>query len=149
MIRKSFDPVVVKAHRRSEDVEGEYRLKRDINGTVSYVKIGERSVSEYVNSFAKGCSLRSILERCALMPLRDKVVMLNQTEQGIEVDLTGVPKDLTEAFINAQNLAKDNPEISKRLRSGESMNDIVKDIVSAEVKVKEDINNGKDEPSND
>ena len=148
MIRKSFSPVVVKSHPRSNDVEVDFRLRRDINGNVSYVQIGEHSVSEYVGSFAKGCSLKSILERCSLMPLHYKVAMLNQSEQGIEVDFRTIPKDLTEAFIKSNRLSLENPELSVRLRSGESSSNIIKDIINNDVK-KGDINNGETESSNE
>lgn len=148
MIRKSFDPVRRTCHRSSCDVEGEFRLVRDLSGNVSYVRIGERSISEYVSSFEKGCSLQSILERCSLMPVRDKVTMVNQQEQGSSVDLSAMPSDLTEAYIQAGKLAVENPELAKRVKAGEPLSAIISDVVKKDVKM-EVISNGENESSND
>lgn len=147
MIRKCFDPVVVTPHKRSKDIEEEFRLTRDIKGNVSYVKVGEHSISEYVGSFEKGCSLRSILERSALMPVRERAQMLQQRESGLYGDVSNLPKDLTDAMIQLDTLKRENPALFDRFARGESFNDIVNSMIKS--KESEVNDNGKNEPGNE
>lgn len=152
VIRKCFDDVPRTIHPRSVDVEKDFRLRRDIDGNCFYVEVGERNIREYINSFEAGCSLTAILERCNLMPVRDKIAYLQQKESGFAVDFSGLPSDLTDAFIAGKKLSQDNPEIIKMLNDGLSFSQILTTILKpseAEKVVpkpvddkKEDINNG-------
>lgn len=132
----------------SAHIEKQYRLKRDGNGNCIYLEAGERDVDEYINSFALGCSLRSLLERCSLMPTYDKIRYLNQTEDGVGADLTNIPKDGTEAFIMIKELKETHPDVFERFSKGESFDSIIKSMtnISNESEV---INNGENESGND
>ena len=134
MIRKSFTPVFVKFQNHSNDIEKDYRKKYDSNGNSFYVEVGEHSVSSYVKSFEKGCSLSSLLQRCSLMNARDILLSVNQTEPGKELDLSSVPKDLTEAFISLNDIKLKHPDLMKRVASGESIKDIINSFVTKENK---------------
>lgn len=147
MIRKSFAPVVVKFQNHSNDIEKDYRLRRDANGNCIYLEVGEHSVSEYVKSFEKGCSLSSLLQRCSLMNARDIFLSVNQTEPGKELDLSSVPKDLTDAFISLNDIKLKHPDLMKRVSSGESIKDIINSFVNKSNK--EVSANGEAEPSNE
>lgn len=144
--RKWNDPVEVKPHPKSVDVVPEFRRKRDENGNCCYVKIGEHSLSSTIQSYEKQCSLKAILKRCSLMPIQDKVAALKQRET-VAVDLVGMPKDLTEAFIQAKELSKSYPELVKRISNGESLSDVVNSIMN--VSKKEVVSDGKYESSHD
>lgn len=148
MIRKCFDPVIVTPHPVSNGVEEKFILKRDVNGTVTYKKTAEVDVNQYINSFRNGCELSSILARCALMPIRDKIAYLNQTDSGFEVDMTAVPKDLTEAILKANELKQSNPEIFLRLNAGESITDIINSLAQETIKKVGGTENVNDESSN-
>lgn len=149
MIRKSFDSVVVIPHKKSVVIEKEFRLSRDVNGTVIYRSVGEKDVNQYINSFKDGCSLESLLMRCSLMTPRDKFISCQQCEDGQSVDLSNYPTDLTDALIKCRELANTNPELFKRISSGESINSIVKSLYSDIIKDKEVSTNGEIESSNE
>lgn len=153
IIHKQFDPVRVFAHPISECEEHDFRLTRDNNCNCHYTDIGSRNIDEYVESFKNGCSLQSLLARCNLMPAKDKISYLQQNAGGVGADLTKLPKDLTEAFIQYGNIARENPELLKRLSAGESMDSIIKSILaadSAEQDLKQEVtNNGEIESGNE
>lgn len=130
-------------------IEDEIRLKRDENMNCIYIKVGEKNVNEYINSFANGCSLKSILDRCQLMPIHDKVRYLQQTDSGVSADLTNLPKDATEAFIMLRDLKEKHPDVLERFAKGESFDSIVKSFLPTDKTVenndnKGDIDNGKE-----
>ncbi len=151
-VLKPYDPVVVKAPPFGEEEEVEYRLIRDSNGNCEYVEIGKRNISEYVESFKNGCSLKAILDRCQLMPVRDKIAYLNQIENGLSADLSSMPKDGTEAQIMIQKVKQLCPDFAKRLRDGESFEKLLLELLpngsksdsgAAENKLEsEEVNNG-------
>lgn len=149
MIRKFLDPVVVTPHPASKVVEEKYILKRDVNGTVTYKKTTEVDINQYINSFRNGCELSSILTRCALMPIRDKIAYLNQTNSGYEADLSAIPTDLTDAIVRANVLKQSNPDLFNRLNAGESITDIITSLANNQVKEKGEITHVDDESSND
>ena len=130
-------------------IEDEIRLKRDENGNCIYIKVGEKNVNEYINSFVNGCSLKSILDRCQLMPIHDKVRYLQQNDSGVSADLTNLPKDATEAFIMLRDLKEKHPDVLDRFSKGESFDSIVKSfLLTSETDKnnynKGDIDNGKE-----
>lgn len=126
-VRKPFDPVEIPTAKRGEVIEPEYRLKRDDNMNCHYVKVGERNVVEYIQSFKNGTALSSILERIKFMPLHEKVAQLTQ-QQTLSADLSNMPTDGTEAFILFQKEAKKHPEFFKRFQAGESFDSLVKEF---------------------
>ena len=132
---------------RTPVIEEVIRLKRDDHMNCIYFKDGEKDVNEYINSFANGCSLKSILSRCQLMPIHDKVRYLQQTEVGVSADLTNIPNDATEAFIMLRDLKEKHPDLIDRFSKGESFDSIVKSLLPTENKIenvetKGDIENG-------
>lgn len=134
---------------RAPVIEDEIRLKRDENMNCIYSKVGEKNVNEYINSFANGCSLKAILDRCQLMPIHDKVRYLQQTESGVSADLTNLPKDATEAFIMLRDLKEKHPDVLDRFAKGESFDSIIKsflptDKTDVNIDDKGDIDNGKE-----
>ena len=144
-VRKSFDPVEVVAHKHSEVVEVQYCKLHKSDGSIFYEKVGERNVNDYVNSFKNGVSLSSLLERCSLMPPRDKLMYLNQNTEGVYIDVSKAPSSLTEAFNTFSKINRENPEIFKRLSAGESINS----IISSFIPKKEVLENGTEKSSND
>lgn len=132
-----YDPATID---HSPFIEDEYRLKRDENMNCIYVKVGEKNVNEFINSFANGCSLKAILDRCQLMPIHDKVRYLQQTDNGVSADLTSLPKDATEAFIMLRDLKDKHPDVIERFAKGESFDSIVKSFIPTE-KTTENIDN--------
>lgn len=149
MIRKFLDPVVVTPHPASKVVEEKYILKRDVNGTVTYKKTTEVDINQYINSFRNGCELSSILTRCALMPIRDKISYLNQVNSGYEADLSAIPTDLTDAIVRANELKQSNPEIFNRLNAGESITDIINSLAQESNKKVGGTENVNDESGNE
>lgn len=149
MIRKSFDPVVLKAHPKSVTIEKQYRLTRDENDNAIYTEVGDLNIRDYVNSFEAGCSLHSLLQRCSLMPTRDKINYLQQNASGASVDLSAFPSDLTDAFIRFKDFASSDPALVKRMSAGESIGDIIKSIVNTAISEKEVSTNGENESSNE
>lgn len=129
MIRKSFDRIVVASQPIGSGIEKKYRLKRDAHGNCIYEEKGELNVKEYVNSFKNGCSLANLLERVALMPTREKLMALSQTET-VYADVSDMPKSFVEAYTRAQELKASNPEIFARIQSGENINDIINDYTA-------------------
>lgn len=127
--RRMYDPVKAVPSPVGEVIEKEYRLIRDSSGNCSYVEVGEKNVSDYIQSFSSGCSLKAILDRCQLMPVRDKIAYLQQTESGLSADLTHMPKDGTEAYILISKLKNVCPDFATRLRNGESFEKILSDYV--------------------
>ncbi len=128
VVRRYSDVVIVPAHPHGEDVEKQYRLTRDNHFNSVYTEVGELNVSEYVGSFANGCSLKSIIERCSLMPVHDKVRYLQQREDGVSADLSAMPKDGTEAFILFRKMEAEYPDIFKELGKGRSLDSIIGEI---------------------
>ncbi len=128
---------------RTPVLEDEIRLKRDENMNCIYVKVGEKDVNEYINSFENGCSLKSILSRCQLMPIHDKVRYLQQTEVGVSADLTNIPKDATEAFIMLRDLKDKHPDLIDRFSKGESFDSIVKSLLPTD-NINENVENKGD-----
>lgn len=133
-IRKALDRVEVdRTPCVAEDpVEKEFRLIRDSKGNCSYVEVGERNVRDYIASFANGCSLKSILDRCSLMPVRDKIAYMNQREDGLGADLSNMPKDGTEAQIMIQKVKNLCPDYAERLKNGESFEKLVLELLPKE-----------------
>ncbi len=130
-MRMRRDPVVVVPHPHGEDVEKQYRLTRDAHHNSIYTEVGDMDVQEYVNSFATGCSLKSILERCSLMPVHDKVRYLNQREEGVSADLSHMPKDGTEAYLQLFKMRQQYPEVFDRVAKGESLDAVLGEIVQS------------------
>lgn len=128
IVRKPYDIVDAPAPPFGEEVEEEYRLERDQHGNCIYTKVGEHNISDYVESFKTGCSLKAILDRCNLMPVRDKIAYLNQTEQGVSADMSSMPKDGTEAQIMLQKYKENYPEFASRIQAGESFDKIMSDF---------------------
>lgn len=126
---KPYDHIKMVRTKPSSHVEKEYRLVRDSHGNCSYVEVGERDVREYVQSFTAGCSLKSLIERTAFMPLRDKLAYLNQ-RPGVGADLTNMPSDGTEAHILISRVKKLVPDFGARLKAGESFETIVSSLIS-------------------
>lgn len=157
-VKSRFDKPIVKAAPFGDVVEPDIRLERDSNGNCIYKKHGEKNISNYIESFKNGCSLKAILDRCQLMPIHDKIAYLNQTENGVNADITNLPKDGTEAQIMLQRYKRENPEIAKRIAAGESFDKIIADMTKNKIsadsatndkKESEVINNGKNESSNE
>lgn len=130
IVRKPYDSVEVKSHPCGSVCEKRYRLSRDKNMNAIYTEVDEINVSDYVGSFEAGASLSNLLSRCSLMPLRDKIAYLQQSGVGQSVDLASLPTDLTAAFIQANNLAKSDPDLFKRIKTGESFESIIKSIIT-------------------
>lgn len=127
-IRKPYDPVVRCPAVPGSAVEDEIRLKRDADGNCVYTKVGEKNVKEYISSFAAGCSLQSMLDRCNLMPVSEKIAYFNQTEDGFSADLTHMPTDGTAAQIMLSKVKAKYPDFAQRLKNGESFEKILEDI---------------------
>lgn len=125
IIRRCLDRVIPVrvADKVLPAIEGEYRLKRDSNGNCVYEHVGDRDVRAYIESFATGCSLKSILDRCALLPVHDKIQYLNQTEQSVSADLTSIPKDGTAAQILLMDLKRNHPDLVDKINSGMSFDE--------------------------
>ena len=129
VVRSALDVVVIPSAPICNVVVGEFRLTRDENLNCKYKKVGEHNVNEYIGSFADGCSLRSLLQRCSLMPTEQKIRYLQQSADGLSADLTDIPKDGTEAFIMLSKLNREHPEIMQRFAAGESFDSIIKDLI--------------------
>lgn len=130
VVRKPYDPVVIRPAPRGDEVEKEYRLVRDSHGNCEYIEVGEKNIREYIESFKNGCSLKSILDRCQLMPIRDKVAYLNQTDVGVSADMTNMPKDGTEAQIMIAKVKAACPDFCKRMKEGESFEKILAELIN-------------------
>lgn len=128
-VRRPFDTVDSVPAPFGEVEEGDFRLVRDSSGNCEYIEIGKRNVLDYVESFKTGCSLKAILDRCQLMPVRDKVVYLNQTEQGVSADMTNMPKDGTEAFLMVKKVKEFIPDYADRMRKGETFDQLLLSIL--------------------
>lgn len=63
------------------------------------------------------------------MPTEHKIRYLQQTSDGVSADLSGLPKDGTEAFIMLSKLNREHPEIMQRFSAGESFDSIIKDLI--------------------
>jgi hypothetical protein len=109
--------------------EKKYHLTRDENYNSIYTEYDEVDIDEYVGSFEAGCSLKSILERCNLLPVYDKVRYLQQTSDGVSADLTSMPKDGTEAFIMLNKVKESHPDVYARFAAGEPFDSILKSIM--------------------
>lgn len=129
VVRRPYDPVIVLPAPVGDLVEGEYRKEIDSHFNAVYKLFGEKNVQEYINSFKNGCSLKSILDRCSLMPVHDKVRYLNQTEDGFSADMSNMPKDGTEAQIMIQRVKSVCPDFAQRMRNGESFEKILIDYL--------------------
>lgn len=130
IIRSALDSDVIPPAPICEPVVGEFRLKRDVSGNCLYEQVGEININEHINSFKDGCSLQSLLQRCALMPTEQKIRYLQQTSEGVSADLSNLPKDGTEAFIMLKKLNEQHPDIMQRFAAGESFDSIIKDLSS-------------------
>ena len=144
MLRKYFDKVSVTSHPKSIDDADQFQVSFDEKGNAHYKKVKSYKISAYVSSFEKGCSLVNMLQRCSLMPIHSKVELLNQVPT-VNADMTLMPKDLTEAFMMADSLKRDNPDIVKRLNSGESIDSVLKSLIPN----KEVTTDGTNESSHD
>lgn len=134
MIRKSFDPVVVAPHPIGSDEIIKYKKERDKNGNAVYIERKERiKINNYVNSFRNGCSLANLLERCAFLPNKEKIIALDQVKS-IYADVYDFPTNFADAYSQAMTLKRENPEIFKRVEAGEDLKDIIKDLNESVVK---------------
>lgn len=126
---RKFHEVPHKPIVPTQPVEKEFRLVRDSHGNCSYIEVGEKNVQDYIQSFTNGCSLKAILDRCSLLPTREKIAYLNQTDAGFSADLTHMPKDGTEAQILLSKVKKVCPDFASRLKNGESFEKILSEYV--------------------
>lgn len=125
--RKAYDPVKpLHDVAPSTMIEDDIRLKRDENGNCVYVKVGEKDMQSYINSFAAGCSLAAMLDKCSFMPISEKIKYFSQKPDGVSADTTILPKDGTEAFNIYKRYERIVPDFTKRMRSGESFESIIK-----------------------
>lgn len=125
--RKAFDPVKpLHDFSPSSMIEDDIRLKRDENGNCVYVKVGEKDMQSYINSFAAGCSLIAMLEKCSFMPISEKIRYFSQKPDSVSFDTTILPKDGIEAFNVYKRYEHIVPDFTKRMRSGESFKSIMK-----------------------
>lgn len=107
----------------SDGTEPVYRKRYDINGNAVYVKQPDSlNVQEFINSFRNGCSLKSVLDRCSLMPVADKIAYLQQNNQSIGCDMTSFPKDGTEALILLNDMARKYPGFYAKVKECNSFN---------------------------
>lgn len=111
-------------------VQEQYRLTRDSHYNSIYEKVGSIDLREYINSFKTGCSLKSIIDRCQLLPVHDKIRYLQQREDGLSADLSKMPSDGFEARLMLQELRTKHPDIYARSANGESLDAILKSFVS-------------------
>ena len=109
---------------REEDV---IRKKYDPDGNTTFVVVGTRNIDEFIKSFENGCSLKSILDRCSLMPVEDKIHYLNQVA-GVGADLSDMPTDRTGAFLKLQNAYTENPEVFRLIQNGSTFNEAIKAV---------------------
>lgn len=144
-IRKSFDKVEVTFSSVGSDVEDEIRKKYDSEGNSVYVVVGKRNLREYIESFAPGCTLQSILARCSLMPTEQKVQSLQQVNSNFG-DISNMPTDLTDLLIKMNDLKRSNPDVVKMFNNGMSFDEIIKNLTDNK---KEVVNNGTNESSNE
>lgn len=127
-IRKPYDKVLIPTAVIGSQEETRYRLRRDEHDNAIYTPYETVDICEYINSFRTGASLRSVLERCNLLPLHDKVRMLQQTEDGFSADMSKMPKDGTEAFIAVRELRTKYPDIVEKMKNGESFDSVISSI---------------------
>lgn len=127
VVIRPYDRRVMPVAEVGSDIEQRYRKRYDINGNAEFIPVEEFNVREFINSFRTGCSLRAILERTQLLPTREKIGYLQQSEDGFSADMTEIPKDGTEAFIALRDLAMNHPDIVSRMNAGESFESIIKD----------------------
>lgn len=147
---KPFERVAVRPHVVGSDVKEDIRLIRDINGNCTYTKVAESSISDYVQSFKDGASLEHVLERIKYMPASEKIAYLSQLSNGFSCDNVSLPKNGTEAFLMLKRLNDICPDVGSQLRSGASVEDIMKglkakynpDPVKKTDDVKEEVTNG-------
>lgn len=147
---KPFERVAVRPHVIGSDVKEDIRLIRDINGNCTYTKVGESSISDYVQSFKDGASLEHVLERIKYMPASEKIAYLSQLSNGFSCDNVSLPKNGTEAFLMLKRLNDICPDVGAQLRAGASVEDIMKglkakynpDPVKKTDDVKEEVTNG-------
>ncbi len=131
VIRKPYDPVVVIPQNVGSVIEKDYRLKRDEHYNSVYIEVGERNIVDYIGSFANGCSLKAIIDRCSLMPVHDKVRYLQQREEGLSADLSNMPKDGFEAYKMLFDYKQKYPDVYDRIAKGESIDKIFGDIAKS------------------
>lgn len=113
-------------------VNEQYRKKYDSDGNPYYEKCGEVNISEYVNSFGNVASLDAILSRISYMPASEKIKALQMRSDGMEGDSRAIPKDGTEGFLLLKKYEHVLPDISERLKNGESLDSILKSIYTAQ-----------------
>lgn len=126
--KKPYDPVICSKAPHGSDVEPQFRLRRDENGNSVYIQVGETNIREYVGSFEVGASLASMLDRCSLMPTRDKIAYLQQNSEGFSVDMTVMPTDGTAAQIMYKQILNTYPDIGRRILAGESFDKILAEL---------------------
>lgn len=129
-IRKCFDPVEVRNAPHCNEVEDVFVLMRDANCNKIYRKSAEKKVREYIQSFEKGCSLKSMLERCALMPSDQKFLYMQVNTSGVSMDMSAMPKDLTSAFELLKSTDKAFPGLLSRVQAGESLDAVLKSFAA-------------------
>ena len=127
-IRLYCDKVCPTAQPRGSCVIESVSLHRDADGTVTYKHdiASDTNLSDYINSFEAGASLKSMLQRCAFMPTREKIMMFQQQEQGLSADLSNMPTDFTSAYLHMKKVSKEHPEFVKSVQSGASFADALK-----------------------
>lgn len=122
--------IVVSPAPKCCPTEPVYRKKYDQKGNAYYEELDKpMKVNEYIESFKNGCSLTSLLQRCELMPVHDKVSYLQQRESGVSADISNMPIDGTSAFIMLQKFKNDFPDIYQRVNKGESLDSILTSFV--------------------
>lgn len=126
--KKPYDLVICPKAPHGCDVEVQYRLRRDENGNSVYTQVGETNIREYVGSFEIGASLASMLDRCSLMPTRDKIAYLQQNSEGLSVDMTAMPTDGTAAQIMYKQILNTHPDIGRRILAGESFDKLLAEL---------------------
>lgn len=109
--------------------EVHYSHSFDPDGNDVYAVREEMDVGEYVNSF-KACSLKCLLERMALMPLSEKLVMLQADKQGNYGDVSDIPKDLSDAVIKIQTMQQQYPDVFKLVKEGKTFDEALKVLYS-------------------
>lgn len=148
-IRKCFDVVERIPKKFDSDIEFHFRKTYDEKGNAVYKKDREFSVNSYVNSFKNSTSLEAMLERCALMSARDKLIYLNSSQPGFTGDFSDIPTDLTDAYMRLNAFKDSNPDMFKRIMAGESFESITKSIIENANNSKEVNDNGKTESSDE
>lgn len=160
MLEKSTHVVVLPYEKRvfvgkkvNDYIVDDVRKRYTADGEPYYVKVGEINTQEFISSFADGCSLQSLLTRCGLLPVNEKINYLQQVES-VDGDFSNLPLDFTDAFLRAKDIDKKYPGVMQRCLNGEKVEDVFKSIFNKKDKNinnsnKENIENGEKQSSND